>query len=65
MCWSEYRELKLNNTTLIYKYMPLSQLGALRFPPLAGQRLALSTSRSPAPCTVPPLTARRLALFAF
>eukprot|EP00965_Chrysotila_dentata_P141345 4671331-Pleurochrysis_carterae.AAC.2 len=29
---------------------------------LAVRRLALSASRSPAPCAVPPLTTRRLAL---
>eukprot|EP00965_Chrysotila_dentata_P222799 6193189-Pleurochrysis_carterae.AAC.4 len=35
--------------------MPLSQLGALRCPhlPLAARRLALSPSRSLAPCAVP------------
>eukprot|EP00965_Chrysotila_dentata_P015889 525679-Pleurochrysis_carterae.AAC.1 len=39
--------------------MPLSQPGALRCPPLAARRLALSVSRSPAPCAVPTLTTRR------
>eukprot|EP00965_Chrysotila_dentata_P229857 6197450-Pleurochrysis_carterae.AAC.1 len=37
----------------ICKYMPLSQLGALRCRPLAARRLALSPSRSPARCAVP------------
>eukprot|EP00965_Chrysotila_dentata_P126529 4183403-Pleurochrysis_carterae.AAC.1 len=54
MCVGANRELQLNSTIFIQKYMPLSTN-------LAALRVALFPSRSLAPCAVPPLSTRRLA----